>query len=143
MGFPNRKAIRISLTADLKTMPVGQSGALVLADSGGQEHAFPYLRKKVNGISPFACIESGSLDYGTELNYGVPTMFVIIIGFWARRSDEGTTEEMLDDLAQALAEMVYSKYNAKFVSPSVTDYEVLDGIQYKFELHFVGFSETA
>jgi hypothetical protein len=64
---------------------------------------------------------------------------LLVIGFWCRRGDADEHDAMLDELALALALMLRAKHQAKFTTRSVSEFEVMDGVDYKFELHFVEF----
>jgi hypothetical protein len=138
--LPDRAALRTALTEDLKLLVVGSDTPLATeVGVGGAEHAFAYMKKDPSGVSPFACVDSGSIRYDLVGSDELQTPIILIVGFWARRSDDDSHDDMLDGLALALAKMLRAKYIARIPSRSVTDFEVLDGIPYKFELHFVEF----
>ncbi len=142
MSYPNRAVLRASLETDLKSMVItdGTKPLDTEAPPANVVHVFRYLKKDPQGISPFACIDSGNVQYDVVRSDAIPTSMVIIIGFWVRRGNADEHDTMLDNLAQALATMLKAKYSSQFVSKSITDYEEMDGISYKFELHFVEFS---
>jgi hypothetical protein len=138
MTLLSRKTVRDGLVTHLKGVTVGAVHPLA-DEAGGQAHVFPYLTKEVGGISPFACVDGGSVLYDLDGDDGLLTPFGLVVGFWAMRGgdNDAAAEDMLDDLALALALALRANYNAQFTVPSVSDYETLDGIPYKFELHFV------
>ena len=154
MSYPSRKTLRTTLVTQIKALTTGSS-VYPLADEThltgvaphqtvvvDQEHVFPNFPKDPGGISPFAIVSSGSALYdvnGSDSD-GALTKFDMIIGFWAKRDDDDAADDMLDDLILTLAEMLHLNYNARFVTKSVSDVEVLAGVPYKFELHFVEFS---
>ena len=98
-----------------------------------------YILKDANGFSPYACIDSGDIAYELIGSDELQTPMVLVIGFWARRGATDEHDVMLDDLAWALATMLRAKYTARTATKSVTDFEELDGVSYKFELHFIEF----
>ncbi len=152
MSLPNRTDLRNALVSDLKTLSYKVAGPLdlhgdpttitltPLADeTGSVAHVFGYLNEKPNGITPFACVDAGAIQYNTTGSDERLTPIMVVIGFWAARGAADEHEVVLDNLALALALLLREKYMAKFASPSTTDYEVIKGTPYKFELHFVEF----
>jgi hypothetical protein len=137
MTLKSRKTVRDAIVTDLKAVTL--AGVAVLAtEAGGQAHVFDHLEKEPGGISPFACVDGGSVLYDLSGDDSNPTAYGLIVGFWVRRDlGEAASEDVLDDLALELAKLLRKSYNAKFSTPSVSDYEVIDGLPYKFELHFV------
>ncbi len=141
LPLPNRTDLSTSVIADLKLISYVSGGITVtpLADVDGVEHVFDYWKKDPNGISPYACVDSGNIRYSTDGADSLLTPMTLVIGFWARRYSGNEHNVMLDNLILGLVTFLRKKYNAKFASPSVSDYETIDGIPYKFELHFVKF----
>lgn len=138
MTLPNRKDVRDSLVANFKT-DILVSGNAVLSDDGdGFAHARDHFPKDLGGRSPIAGVDGASVQYDLVGDETAETPFGLIVGFWARSMESRTdAEDMLDTLAQQLATLLRAKYNANFSQPSITDFEVVDGIEYKFELHYV------
>ena len=86
--LPNRTTLRNSLVADLKALSWVITGPVTvtpLADVAGVPKVFSYWKKNPGGISPFACIDSGNVQYSTTGNIGLLTPMVMVVGFWARR----------------------------------------------------------
>jgi hypothetical protein len=132
MTFVSRKATRDALVATIKTI------AGLTDDADGTVHVVPYFTKDPAGISPFCCVDSGSVQYDLSGDPTKQTSMQFVIGFWVRRDDPAGAEDMLDGLALALAQRLSEAYyQPRFYSPSVSDFEEIAGIQYKFELHFV------
>jgi hypothetical protein len=132
MAFTNRETVRDALVTTLKAI------TLLANETDGTVHVTGYWMKAPKGINPFCCVDSGSVLYPVEMDEGNQTHFGFVVGFWVRRdSSAATAEDQLDSLALSLATSLQSSYNARFISKSVTDYEVVDGIPYKFELHFI------
>src|SRR5574343_114973 len=130
-NYPNRKklrdAVKTALTTDL---------AAYLATGG----MFEYFTKNPGGISPFCCLDAGSVYYDLSGDETDPTRCVLVIGFWARRDGADGADDALDDLAYGMATSLSKNFNARLVSESATEYEDLEGVPSKFELHFVEFS---
>jgi len=142
-SLPNRTTLRNSLVTNLKAISWVVAGPVTvtpLADIAGSARVFGFWKKDPGGISPFACVDSGNIQYSTSGSTGLLTPMTMVIGFWARRESTDSHDVLLDNLILAFTEQVLRvKYNARFSSPSVSDFEILDGIPYKFELHFVEF----
>jgi hypothetical protein len=132
MTLTNPKTLRADLVAKLKTI------ALLGTDLDGTVHVVGFFPKDPGGISPFCGIDRAGWQPNLTGDRSSQTPNQFVVGFWVRRDDPAAAEDTLDDLALALAgllEAVY--YQPKFFNPSQSDYEEIDGIQYKFELHFV------
>ena len=141
-ALPNRTTLRNDLVTNLKTISWVVTGPVTvtpLADESGITKVFGYWNKNPGGISPFACVDSGSIYYSTSGSSELLTPMVLIIGFWAKRGETDEHDVMLDNLALGLVNILRNKYNATFKSPSISDYEILNGVPHKFELHFVQF----
>lgn len=138
MSLPNRKDVRDSLVANLKTDIIISTNAVLSDDSDGFAHARDYFPKDLDGRSPIAGVDGLWSQYDLSGDDSAETAFGLVVGFWARSMENrANAEDMLDNLAQQLATLLRAKYNARFSQPSVTDFEVVDGVEYKFELHYV------
>ncbi len=131
MSLPNRKTTRAALVTDLKTV-IG-----LTTEAGGQAHVFDHLVKDPGGISPFATVEDGESQYDLSGDDSALHPLGFVIGFWIRRDDASASESLLDDLFLALGDILRTKYMARFTRPSVLDYDILAGIEYRIEFHFV------
>jgi len=143
MVLPNRTSLRTGLVTKLKALSwtiAGPATLTPLADVSGIPKVFGYWKKNPGGLSPFACVDSGTVQYSTTGNIGLLTPITMVIGFWAKRGESDEHDVMLDNLILTFTNVLRSSYNARFVSSSISDYEILDGVPYKFELHFVEFS---
>lgn len=122
MSILNRKDARAGLIAQMQAIPAFEA-------------VHDHLPKDLEGKSPVCTVESGPAVYRWEpAHYNT---FQFIVGVWVRRDDAGTAEDLLDDLAQDVAEAVYAWHTAEFVDPSAPDYEEIDGVLYRVEWFFV------
>ncbi len=128
MTNASRKDLRAQLVADLQALT-------------SITEVIPYLPRKLSGKSPVCSVESGGWQ---PVNTEEPTMVRVIIGFWVRRSpepdqlhpDPEDAENVIDDLALQLAQLMEAEYNASAWRPSSPDYEVIDGVSYRIEFHY-------
>ena len=131
MTTTSRKALRAQLAIDLATLTQVQE-------------VVPHLPRALKGKSPICSVESGGWQPSLNVEE-MPTKVRVIIGFWVRRSaDPGSTvptaaqaEDMIDDLALALVNLLEGSYNSSFYRPLTLDYEVIDGTEYRIEFHYV------
>ena len=125
----SQKTLRADLVTKLKTITL-------LADDTAV-HVVGYFNPNPQGISPFACVDSAGALFdlsGDDTNLD-PMRFVI--GVWVRRDDPATAEDQINDLAASIATILALNYNAEFTTHPQSDFEEIEGVQYKFELHFV------
>jgi hypothetical protein len=138
MSLPNRKTLRSALKTDLGGTLTGGtiwSGGVTML----QGQVYDYYPKDPGGISPYAVIDSGTASYSLDGDEGTPTQFGIAVTFFARRDSADGADDILDDLALDLANICRSNYNARFLGPSQSDFELVAGVDYKFEVHFIEF----
>lgn len=123
-SISNRKDARKSLETALKTIT-------------GFQAVYDHLPKGFDGQSPVCTIDAVSQYPDLASAPGTET-FQFAVGVWVRRTDAGTAEDALDDLAQDVAEVVAAWHNGIFYQASEATYEVLDAAdQYRVEWHFV------
>lgn len=125
--FPSRKSLRASVVTALK-------GITQLADAGGVAHVYDHLIKDPGGISPICTVESG--PWQPNFTAAAQQWFGLTIGMWVKRDDAGDAEDLMDDLAVGLAQVMDQSYNAEFTRPSMPEYDLPD-LQYRIEWHFV------
>lgn len=131
MAYQNQKTLRAALVTALKTIP------LLADDLDGTAHVVPYFEPDPQGISPFACVDSAGMLYSLPGDVTKPTPARFVIGVWVKRTDPAAAEDQLNDLALAIAGVLEDNYLAKFTDFPQSDFEIIAGEQYKFELHFV------
>jgi hypothetical protein len=131
MSFLNRETIRDDLLTKLKLL----TG--LADDTGAIAHVFGQLPTSFNGLSPVCTVENG----GWRPNLaGADSLLVpvrMIIGFWEKIGTRANAEDALDLFAKELADMLKANYNAKFYDNSMPFYELMDGVDYRGEYHFV------
>lgn len=123
MTIANRKDARAALIAEI------QSSMPQLAAVYG------YLPKSFGGKTPVATVESGAAEYSSLPAEG--NRFGLVVGMWVDRRDAAGAEDQLDDLAQALAELVDAWSTAEFSQPSQVDYYANEAGQWRVEWHFI------
>lgn len=121
MTVRNRKDARESLATALDTI----TGPTV----------YDYQPKDFGGLSPVITVESAAADYGETPGDVNDFRFLVIA--WVRRDDAAAAEDTLDNLSQDIAEIVMDWNNGIFYQESDAGYEVIDGILYRREAHFV------
>lgn len=126
--LPSRKKARADLVAKIK------AGITQLADAGGVAHTYDHLIKDPAGLSPICTVESG--PWQPRFTAAETQTFAFTIGLWVKRTDASDAEDLLDDLAVDLAEVLDANYNAEFTRPSMPEYD-LPELQYRIEWHFV------
>jgi len=123
MTLHNRKTPRAALAAAITT------------NITQLQSVFKSLPKKPAGVSPFCTVESGPATYQFSPD---ENKFGFVVGMWVLRDDADAAEDLLDDLAQDLAQVVDTWHTATFSQESQTDYAMLDGkYDYRVEWHFV------
>lgn len=123
MTMENRKDARAALVSLIDT------GITQLQSTFGS------LPKKTGGVSPFCTVESGPAGYDF---FPDESKFGLIVGMWVLRDDADAAEDLLDDLAQDLAQVVETWHTATFTQESQPDYEFLEGrYDYRVEWHFI------
>lgn len=126
----SQKTLRADLVTKLK-------GIALLADElDGTAHVLPYFETNPRGISPFVCVDSAG-QKPTLMGDMVPTPARFVIGVWVRRDTPGTAEDQLNDLAASIVQVLSINYLAHYIDFPSSDFEEIEGVQYKFELHFV------
>ena len=122
-SITNRKDARNSLVTALTAI----TGLQVIYD---------HLPKTFSGQSPICTVDAISQfpDFNAP---AVTETFQFAIGIWVDRADAGAAEDLLDDLAQDVAEVVLAWHNGIFYQPSEATYEELEKGQYRVEWHFV------
>lgn len=132
MTWTNRKTLRAALVTTLKTI------TLLGNDTDGTAHTIGYFEPNPRGISPFCCVDSGGWLPELPGDDTALTECHFVIGVWVRRDGgQSAAEDQIDDIALSIAQKLSAGYNAKFEGPSNSDYEDIEGVPYKFELHFV------
>jgi hypothetical protein len=141
MTYVSQKTLRAALVTSLKTI------TLLADETGGSKHVLGYFEPNPQGISPFVCVDSAGklFDLPDDETNLTPARFAI--GVWQRRDDGNgivtattaqSAEDQLDDLALSIANVLRLNYpNSKFLDFPRTDYEEIEGLQYKFLFYFV------
>lgn len=131
MSLVNRETLRDGLVTNLKTL----TG---LADGTGSiAHVFGNLPDSFDGLSPCATVENGGWEpdiSGDDTNL-TPVRFVI--GYWKRVDTRDNAEDSLDKFAGELFTLLRDNYLARFYEISMPFYELMDGVDYRGEYHFV------
>lgn len=123
MTITSRKTARNALVAAITS---GMTGA-------GQLNAvYDHLPKDFGGLSPVAAVSSGAAFYQWQPEY--INQFTLMVMIAVRRDDAGASEDLADDMAHALGDVVYGWDNAAFASPSDVFYEMVDSDEYRFEI---------
>jgi hypothetical protein len=131
MTFASQHPLRDDLVTKLKTI------TLLANDTDTTPHVVGYFETNPKGISPFACVDSAGALYGLPEDTSGLTPMRFVIGVWVRRDDPATAEDQINDLALSIAQILEANYNAKYTDFPQSDFEEIEGVQYKFELHFV------
>lgn len=133
MPFVSQKTLRADLVSKLKTI------TLLADDADTTAHVVGYFEPNPRGISPFACVDSAGMKYDLGSDETItPARFVI--GVWVKRTNAATAEDQLNDLALSIANVLRLNYLAKYTAEPQSDFEEIEGVQYKFELYFVEIS---
>lgn len=122
-SITNRKDARASLVTALQTV-------------SGFQAVYNHLPKSFDGQSP-VCTVDGLSQFPDFNAPAAAETFQFSVGVWVRRDDAAAAEDLTDDLAQAVAEVVYGWHNGLFFQPSEATYEELESGQYRVEWHFV------
>jgi hypothetical protein len=132
MTFTSQKTPRLDLVSALKGI------ALLADDVDGTAHVVGYFEPDPRGISPFVCVDSAGALYSPPDDGGLQTPMRFVVGVWVRRDiDPATAEDQLNDLALEIANVLRDDFNARFTDFPTSDFEMIEGVPYKFELHFV------
>lgn len=121
----DRKGRRKSLTAKLDALAMIQE-------------TYDHLAKDFIGQSPVVTVENGPLRLTSTPEQ--PDDIDLIVGLWIRRDDAVTAaqaEDLLDDFAAQLRNIVFDDYNGEFMTESQLDYAEIGGYNYRVEFHFV------
>jgi hypothetical protein len=127
----SQKTLRADLVTKLKTI------TLLADDTDHTAHVVGYFPTNPAGISPLVGIDSAGAMFDLVDDDTNQTPMRFVIGVWVRRDDPATAEDQINDLAASIATVLALNYNAKFTTHPQSDFEEIEGIQYKFELHFV------
>ena len=122
-SISNRKDARNSLVTALQTIT-------------GFQAVYDHLPKTFSGQSPVCTVDAISQfpDFNAP---ALAETFQFAVGVWVDRGDAAASEDLLDDLAQDVAEVVQGWHNSIFYQPSEATYEELERGQYRVEWHFV------
>ncbi|HSW63424.1 MAG TPA: hypothetical protein VLH56_08950 [Dissulfurispiraceae bacterium] len=132
----NRKTHRDALEAAIKAF----TG---LADeAGGIPHVFSELIVTFGGLSPCVTIENGGWSPDMTGDNTSPDKVRFIIGFWRRTDTRGNAEDALDTFAGELIALMKKSYNARYYQDSMPFYELIEGVEYRGEYHFVELEEV-
>ena len=131
MTLANRETLRDDLVTKLKT-------CTGLADGTGSiAHVFGQLPSSFNGLSPACTVENGGWKPDISGDDTDPTPIRFVIGFWDRIDTRANAEDALDKFAGELTSKLRQYYNAKYYDVSMPFYELMDGVDYRGEYHFV------
>lgn len=134
MTFTSQKTPRGAIVTALK-------GITLLANDpapANTAHVVGYFEPNPQGISPFVCVDSAGAMYDLPDDGGLLTPFRFVIGLWVRRDiGEAAAEDQLNDLALEIALVLRDTFNARYTAYPTSDFEIIDGIPYKFELYYV------
>jgi len=131
MTVANRETLRDGIVTDMKTL----TG--LADDAGSVAHVFGGLPQTFDGLSPCCTVENGGWRPDLAGDIYDPTPVRFIIGFWQRIDARASAEDALDLFAIELFNKLRSKYNARFYDTTMPFYELMDGIDYRGEYHFV------
>lgn len=134
MTIPKRKTARLALASLIET------------NITALQEVYPYLVFDPEGQSPVCTVEDGAHQPNTHSAVGrYPFQFTV--GFLVRRdrtdgddADAENAEDLIDDLANDLATLLENNYGGRFYQPSEIGYEVIGGLAYRSEYHFVEIS---
>jgi hypothetical protein len=132
MGLVNRHTLRDGVVTMLKT-------CTGLADVGATVHVFGQLPPSFSGISPVATVENGGWEPDIAGDDTDPISTRFVIGFWRRITNDSrdNAEDALDVFAGELTNKLRASYNARYYELSQPFYELMDGVDYRGEYHFV------
>jgi len=111
--------------------------SLVTALTGitGFQAIYDHLPKDFDGQSPVCCVDA--LSQYPQFSPAVAEPFRFAVWVWVDRADAAAAEDLLDDLAQDVADAVKVWHNGFFYQESEASYEELEKGQYRTETHFV------
>ena len=128
-SISNRKSARESLVTALQTIT-------------GLQAVFDHLPKDLHGQSPICIVFATSQM--TEFMPAVMERFQFVVEVWAYRDgaagasmDAAGAEDVIDDLAQDVTEVIAGWHNAFFYQPSEAGYEIMENGSYKVETFYV------
>lgn len=136
MGTATREVLRDGLVTKYKTMTgLGD-------DAGAVAHVFSCLPPTFNGLSPVQTLENGGWKPYPPGDPTAPVYMRVIAGFWVKITSSTATErpnveDVLDAHADEQNTMLSRYYNATYYETSQTDYEVMDGADYRVEWSFI------
>ena len=127
MTVTNRKDARNALVTLITTNMTG---------AGQLNAVYDHLPKDFQGKSPVCAVSSGSAFYQWLPEH--VNDFVLMAMIAVRRDDAAASEDLADDMAQDLAEIIYGWDNAEFTGASDVFYEMIDSDEYRFEVFPIG-----
>lgn len=130
----NREAWRDGLQTDIQAL-TGLASETV--EGVTYTHVWPYLPNTFGGLSPVVTIENGGWRPALDMDDTNPVPIRYVVGFWARVDTRSTAEDALDLFAKELVELMQTKYNARYYQDSMPFYELIEGVDYRGEFHFI------
>lgn len=130
----NRETFRDGLQTNIQAL-TGLASEVV----GGvtYTHVWNDLPNTFGGLSPCVTIENGGWRPALDLDSTGITSIRYVIGFWRRIDTRDNAEDALDLFAKELVTMFENKYNARYYQESMPFYEILEGVDYRGEFHFI------
>ncbi|HSV86949.1 MAG TPA: hypothetical protein VLH85_10265 [Levilinea sp.] len=105
-------------------------------------HVWTELPPTFGGLSPCVTIENGGWMHSLDLGDDVPTQVRFIIGYWRKIDTRSNAEDALDLFARELVGVMQRKYNARYYQDSMPFYELIEGVEYRGEYHFIQLEEV-